>query len=299
MMQRCHDTVFTVLWHYLNAQLVQSIERTFCLTEMTDVIVCGNPGVGKSALLSSITGATFPSGLSFGSGLTSACQTFRASDNVSYVDTPGLADVLRRENAAKEIASAFQQSLAHGHNVKIVFVFSLESGRIRTDDLLSLQQIMSSLRDSTGAPLGANQCAVVVNKCTPEIKKGVAKPLQALLEDPVFVGPYATNLLFLQPLDPSCVDADDATFNTQELEAWLHNDVPGVRLGTVMPIVATNHEEELTAFQAHCDQALQSLAENLKQEHSVARVRLLQEMVAILPFRTTCHVHVENDAPVS
>merc|ERR1712100_780787 len=39
-------------------------------TEASDIIFCGNPGVGKSTLLSSISGQQFSSGLSFGGGFT-------------------------------------------------------------------------------------------------------------------------------------------------------------------------------------------------------------------------------------
>ena len=48
--------------------------RKYKLFKDVDIIMCGNPGVGKSTLLSSISKEQFRSGISFGSGLTAKLE---------------------------------------------------------------------------------------------------------------------------------------------------------------------------------------------------------------------------------
>jgi putative ribosome biogenesis GTPase RsgA len=70
------------------------------------IIFVGNPGVGKSTLLSGLVGtAEFKSGICFGTGLTTAVQSYHDPlTGNDFVDTPGLADVKMREEAADEIS---------------------------------------------------------------------------------------------------------------------------------------------------------------------------------------------------
>lgn len=76
----------------------------------------GNPGVGKSTLLSCLVNGncTFHSGIAIGKGLTAKLQEFEYNGN-KYIDTPGLSDVALRKVAAAEIESALQR----GGNFKV------------------------------------------------------------------------------------------------------------------------------------------------------------------------------------
>jgi predicted GTPase len=68
----------------------------------TIVAFFGNPGVGKSAFCNSIFQRNeFKSGYDIG-GITQKTQEYTIGD-MRYIDTPGLDDVIRREEAAKEI----------------------------------------------------------------------------------------------------------------------------------------------------------------------------------------------------
>eukprot|EP01132_Coremiostelium_polycephalum_P000133 gene133-182_t len=106
------------------------------------ILFCGNPGSGKSALCNSIfQQAIFRSGISRGSGMTTHQQE-HIYNNKLYIDTPGLSDVQMRKQAAKEI----EKALKYNHHYKIVFVATLEAGRIRPDDLVTVNLICDIIR---------------------------------------------------------------------------------------------------------------------------------------------------------
>jgi len=112
-----------------------------------DVIFCGNPGVGKSTLLSSITGVTFKSGVSWAEGLTRELQWKKSNmlPGFRFADTPGLADVKLAKMAATAITKALTLSHTKNNEVLLFFIVSDNAGRIRTEDLFSIRTIMDSI----------------------------------------------------------------------------------------------------------------------------------------------------------
>jgi hypothetical protein len=102
----------------------------------------GNPGTGKSTLLNCLAGSRrFPSGLSYGGGLTRELQT-TAVDEVLYMDTPGLAD----RSAEQQAAAAITQGLRMGGRFKLCFVVRLEFGRAICEDLVTIERVLDSIR---------------------------------------------------------------------------------------------------------------------------------------------------------
>eukprot|EP01132_Coremiostelium_polycephalum_P000134 gene134-183_t len=100
------------------------------------IMFYGSPGVGKSALCNAIfQKAIFKSEVSSLAG-TTAQQTYQYEDKL-YIDTPGLHDIQMRKQAAEEI----EKALKYNHHYKIIFVATLEAGRIRPDDLVTINLI--------------------------------------------------------------------------------------------------------------------------------------------------------------
>lgn len=126
----------------------------------SNVICIGNPGVGKSTILNTLIGDTiFRSGPSLGRGLTRVV-TRHEEEEFTYVDTPGLDDISCRAEAASRIESLL--SSLNGW-VKLLFVVTLEGGRVRSGDLATVDLILSALK-TAGFEM-ENRYSVIVNKC--------------------------------------------------------------------------------------------------------------------------------------
>jgi hypothetical protein len=101
----------------------------------------------------------FKSGQSLGSGLTAVLQEAYDINGNRYIDTPGLSDVKKSERAAIEI----EKALKKGGLFKIFFVITLESGRIRPDDINTIRLVL-------GAVSSINSCySIIINKSQPEV----------------------------------------------------------------------------------------------------------------------------------
>lgn len=105
-------------------------------------VFIGNPGVGKSTLVNSLVGEqVFESGLS-ATGVTKFCQSYE-HNGVLYVDTPGLSDTQLRRQAALEIERALKKNRWY----KIFFVVTIEGGRIKPDDLHTINRVMEAINN--------------------------------------------------------------------------------------------------------------------------------------------------------
>jgi hypothetical protein len=109
----------------------------------------------------------FESGVAFIGSLTEFFQQHQAQDGTIYADTPGLDDSRRREEAGKEIGIALRQN----GNYKIVFVVNLNSGRLVSADLVTIETVMRAIN----VDKKLLQYSVIVNKVESSITQDTTK----------------------------------------------------------------------------------------------------------------------------
>lgn len=139
----------------------ENLKKEKNTTQPSEIILfCGNPGVGKSTLCNSIFGKDiFKSGTSIGIGLTTKKQQYMHEGKL-YIDTPGLEDVKMRQEAAREI----EEALKNNGNYKIIFVATLEAGRIRLTDFQTINTVCSAIKTKFEYGLIFNKVSKNVNQ---------------------------------------------------------------------------------------------------------------------------------------
>lgn len=142
---------------------------------MTKFIFVGNPGTGKSTLLNGIFGeAQFLSGNSVGKGLTVELQWADHSNGDSFADTPGLADVELRKEAAEAITTALKSG---EDDYKIIFVITEEGARVRPMDVQTITTVLSSVQNIDKTP----PYGIIVNKVTKKVQKKICDSMDVFL----------------------------------------------------------------------------------------------------------------------
>eukprot|EP01105_Mastigella_eilhardi_P007248 TRINITY_DN18751_c0_g1_i1.p1 TRINITY_DN18751_c0_g1~~TRINITY_DN18751_c0_g1_i1.p1 ORF type:complete len:445 (+),score=155.93 TRINITY_DN18751_c0_g1_i1:123-1457(+) len=216
--------------------------------EIIRTVLLGNPGTGKSTLLNGLCkcsecgsdGVPFQSGVSFGHGMTVDYKEVTDKHGNIFVDTPGLSDVDLREKAAEEI----QKALSKGGMYKLGFVMTLEAGRLRPDDKVTMQLVHDAV------PKIGGSYSIVINKVpratcaklsSTAIDGGTARDaLVASLLDGV---PPTASVMFL-PLCNELEDADNVQFSFPAEVLRFFVTAPLVRLdqSDVHPIKADMYD---------------------------------------------------------
>ncbi|KAI9341505.1 hypothetical protein BDR26DRAFT_970014 [Obelidium mucronatum] len=127
-----------------------------------NVLVMGNPRIGKSSFLNALLRknggkAIFEAGLSFGSGLTTELQKVECN-NITYVDTPGLADPMFAEKAAREI----EKALRLGGIFKLIFFVKQLNGMVACEDVTTINAILGAIKERVWFGVVVNQIPPVV-----------------------------------------------------------------------------------------------------------------------------------------
>lgn len=200
------------------------------------ILLLGNPGAGKSTIHNSLMGSVqFRSGVSMGSGLTTALEKMTIGDT-TYIDTPGLSDVRLRSKAAEAIVHALQQN---GH-YRVCFVVTLFAGRVRPEDVDTIKAILLS------API--HSFGIIVNKVSSAMMKRLddSRFMEGVCAAIVEDLPVKTDRFLFIPTVPELEDADNKLWDCpKELRNFV-DELPGmsIQAGMVKMHVSLQQERE-------------------------------------------------------
>jgi GTP-binding protein EngB required for normal cell division len=244
--------------------------------QKTHIVFTGNPGGGKSTILNSLCGEVrFRSGVSFGNGLTSVVQEVELEDRV-LADTPGLSDIRLREQAAKEIEKLFRSV----DEMKLIFVITLESGRIRPVDLTTMKLIL----DALGVKDLNNRFAIIINKLSNKVMSALSNADQRTILFECLNGSetgYQTQFIQVLEKDPDLEDSDNilATPDPKIVEL-IDNMLPlQVDHDTLQRIDITDIETKTAEYEERITKivnASQEQLEEMKRQHEVTSTQLIE-----------------------
>ena len=80
-------------------------------------------------------------------------------DGITYLDTPGLADIKLRHQAAQAITKALKQNGTY----QVFFVITLEAGRVRPEDMVTIRLVLESASDIKHYSLIINKLSTITH----------------------------------------------------------------------------------------------------------------------------------------
>jgi GTPase len=210
------------------------------------LLFIGNPGAGKSTLLNCIMrdrnsgelreDQMFKSGISYGSGMTLQLHTEQITDTI-FMDTPGLEDSTNRKEAAEAITEALKKNGYY----QVVFVLTLESGRVRPSDVATITLVLESASEII-------RYGVIFNKLGKNILSSISHDIKMKILTEISLGSGPNKPvpvpLFLRNY-PELYDKNNAITAIPELKDFLSKLIPlKINSGNVMDI-STNGFEAL------------------------------------------------------
>lgn len=178
------------------------------------LLFVGNPGVGKSALINSLLGKKVAeSGVSLtGTGITKKMQTY-TKDNLIFIDTPGLDE----EEAAQKIAAAkeIKAALELNGKYRIFFVLTLEAGRIKPADIMTINTVM----DSINAP--DKKYNIIVNKLEDKLVKEIETNANNSIIRSANLGSNKTNSIYALARQQ---DTENMLKLDEQFKSWIYNE---------------------------------------------------------------------------
>jgi GTP-binding protein EngB required for normal cell division len=252
------------------------------------IVFLGNPGTGKSSLLNSIfQKPIFRSGTNAGTGLTRRieCQSY---EDKLYVDTPGLDDIDLKYQAASEI----EKALKHSNNYKIVFVATLESGRIKPADLVTINTVCEAIKTNF-------EYGLIINKATEASIKKVneAGGIAGFLKGKVNKQPL--DILIIN-FDGSIHDEEDCYFskespNREKLVSFI-NQLTAKKIVSeeVAKLDVRDYEEKIKEMEKKYQEGLtlmRSQIESLQEEQKRQEEQHREEIRRMEEQRREAHLY--------
>jgi GTP-binding protein EngB required for normal cell division len=181
----------------IGAELTKNEEKNY--------LFVGNPGVGKSAIINALFGKVVAkSGLNPGVGLTKFFSEYKLSDK-KLLDTPGLADIKLRKQAAEEI----EKALKRGGEYHIFFVFTLQGLRVLDQDIASMNLILDAIECKE------IKFNVIINSPSKQEFKRLQTSSDdlAVVSESVNSGKHKTQSIWIVPRDADLYDGDKEFFD--------------------------------------------------------------------------------------
>ena len=165
--------------------------------------------------------------------------------------------------------------------MKLVFVVTSESGRIRPEDQFTIKQVMGSIKLPGGRKPGPNEYMVLVNKCSFLESAAFARGGMARMMAEFGVAtrsvPFTTSFVKFLPESGALKDADDATERFDGLVESIRA-FPGIkRIASAAEIDVSSIEEKLARAKAEHKRDMDELQQRLSGEKE-ARRQLESEM---------------------
>jgi len=238
-------------------------------TMMKDIIFCGNPGVGKSTLLSSVTGEVFKSGISWAKGLTRELAWKSCSNLPGYrfADTPGLADIDLAKQAGEAITKALTSAQNGNHEVLLFFVVNDNHGRIRTEDLYTIRNVLDSIK--VKGERKENLYSVIVNQMDCLEVAGWKEEGEPMWKSQFFRSstsvPYPTTSIIFLPRIKELVNKSNGSHDFKGLGEFLLR-APSLSITSVQKIEVGDMMEEMKKLRKSHQEGIKKLEHKMKNQ---------------------------------